>query len=62
MFVRGHAVLFLCLYDLVNKGTPQDYYAKLRSCDGYIAVFFYLAYVSNTERHAISIQNGILGG
>ena len=23
MFVRGHTVLFLCLRDLVSKGSPQ---------------------------------------
>ena len=27
-------MLFLCLYDVVSKGTPQGYYAKLRHLGG----------------------------
>ena len=27
-------MLFLCLHDLVSKGTPQGYYAKLRRLGG----------------------------
>ena len=49
-------MLFLCLCDLVSKGTPQGYYAKLRRLEGGKST----AYSSQTVFHNVCLEHAVL--
>ena len=48
MFVQEHAMGFLGLCELISKGTPQGYYASLRSLE-----IFFLRNINNTNDFAV---------